>query len=44
MRLYFRHARSVERRLTQMLELVPAKQPRELLQAFLGSLGLVRRA
>jgi [protein-PII] uridylyltransferase len=26
MRLYFRHARSVERRLTQMLELVPAKQ------------------
>jgi [protein-PII] uridylyltransferase len=26
MRLYFRHARSVERRLTQMLEVVPAKQ------------------
>ena len=26
MRLYFRHARSVERRLTQMLETVPAKQ------------------
>jgi [protein-PII] uridylyltransferase len=26
MRLYFRHARSVERRLTQMLEIVPAKQ------------------
>ena len=26
MRLYFRHARSVERRLTQMLELVPARQ------------------
>jgi [protein-PII] uridylyltransferase len=26
MRLYFRHARSVERRLTQMLELVPPKQ------------------
>jgi [protein-PII] uridylyltransferase len=26
MRLYFRHARSVERRLTQMLEAVPARQ------------------
>jgi [protein-PII] uridylyltransferase len=26
MRLYFRHARSVERRLTQMLEVVPSKQ------------------
>jgi [protein-PII] uridylyltransferase len=26
MRLYFRHARSVERRLTQMLEVVPPKQ------------------
>jgi [protein-PII] uridylyltransferase len=26
MRLYFRHARSVERRLTQMLDVVPAKQ------------------
>jgi [protein-PII] uridylyltransferase len=26
MRLYFRHARSVERRLTQMLEIVPARQ------------------
>jgi [protein-PII] uridylyltransferase len=26
MRLYFRHARSVERRLTQMLEIVPSKQ------------------